>query len=109
MSKHHSTQDRVSKEAEVSNARNAHKFDAGTALENLRAEMIEVEALARAAEEAADELPAATTAQQRLVFGRIQTLATKASRQASASLDFANEQVTALSAQMAGRRKAAAR
>jgi hypothetical protein len=103
MRKHRSTQNRVSNTTEISN------FDAGTALENLRAEVIEIEALARAAEEAADELPAATTAQQRLVFGRVQTLATKASRQASAALDFANEQVAALSAQMAGRRKAAAR
>lgn len=103
MSKHHSTQVRVSNEAKISN------FDAGTALENVRAEMIEVEALTRAAEEAADDLPAATTAHQRLVFGRIQTLVTKASQQASASLEFANEQVTALSAQMAARRKAAAR
>jgi hypothetical protein len=103
MRKHHSTQVKVSNKGKISN------FDAGTALENLRAEMIEVEALARAAEEAADELPSATTAQQRLVFGRIQTLVTKASQQASASLDFANEQVTALSAQMTARRKATAR
>jgi hypothetical protein len=102
--KHHrSTQDRVPNTTEISN------FDAGTALENLRAEVIEIEALARAAEEAADGLPAATTAQQRLAFGRIQTLTTRASKQASASLDYANEQVTALSAQMEARRKAKVR
>src|SRR5882762_8678962 len=98
MKKHRSTQTRVSNENEISN------FDVGTALENLRAEMIEVEALARAAEEAADELPTPTTMQQRLVFGRIQTLATKTSQQASESLEYANQQVAALVAQMEARR-----
>ena len=99
MKRHRSTQARVSNKTKSSN------FEVGTALENLRAEMIEVEALARAAEEAADELPTPTTAQQRLVFGRIQTLATKTSQQASASLEYANEQVAALVAQMEARPK----
>jgi hypothetical protein len=57
---------------------------------------------------AAEELPAPTTNHQRLVFGRIQSL-TRASQQASASLQFANAQVTALTAEMEARRKAAAR
>ena len=103
MSKHRSPQPRVSNETENSN------FEAGTALENLRAEFIDVEALARAAEAAAEALPAPVTDRQRLVFGRIQSLATKASQQASASLRFANAQVAALTAQMEARRKAAAR
>jgi hypothetical protein len=103
MKNHRSTQDRVSNEPQNSN------FEAGTALENLRAEMIDIEALARAAEAAADALPAPTTDHQRLVFGRIQSLITKASQQASASLQFANAQVTALAAQMEARRKAVAR
>ena len=103
MSKHRSTQPRVPNEAQNSN------FEAGTALENLRAEVVEIEALARAAEAAADALPAPTTDRQRIVFGRIQSLATKTSQQASASLHFANAQVTALTAQMEARRKAAAR
>ena len=101
MREHHSTQHKVSNETQNSN------FDPGTALENLRAEMIDVEALARAAEAAADALPAPTTDRQRVVFGRIQSLATKASQQASASLQFANAQVTALAAEMEARRKAA--
>jgi hypothetical protein len=102
MSKHRSTPVRVSNEPQNSN------FEAGTALENLRAEMMDVEALARAAEAAADALPAPTTARQRLVFGRIQSLTTKASEQASASLHYANAQVTALAAQLEARRKASA-
>jgi hypothetical protein len=101
MKAHRSTQPRVSNEPQNGN------FEAATALENLRAEMIEVEALARAAEAAADTLPAPTTDRQRLVFGRIQALTTKTSQQASASLQFANTQVAALTAQMEARRKAA--
>ena len=79
MSKHRSTQVRVSNEAQNRN------FEAGTALEHLRAEVVDIEALARAAEAAADGLPAPTTDRQRVVFGRIQSLATKTSEQASAS------------------------
>ncbi len=103
MQSHRSTQPKVSKDAENSN------FDAGTALENLRAEVIDIEALARAAEAAAEALPAPTTDRQRVVYGRILSLATKTSEQAHASLRFANAQVTALTAQMEARRKAADR
>jgi hypothetical protein len=99
MSEHRSTPRRVSRDAQNSN------FEAGTALENLRAEVVEIEALARAAEAAADALPSPTTDRQRLVFGRIQSLTTKTSQQASTSLQFANTQVTALTAQMEARRK----
>jgi hypothetical protein len=71
--------------------------------------VIDIEALARAAEAAADALPAPTSDRQRLLFGRIQSLVTKTSQQASASLRFANAQVSALTVQMEARRKAAAR
>jgi hypothetical protein len=103
MRKHRSTQPRVSNEAQNSN------FEAGTALENLRAEVVDIEVLARATEAAADALPTPTTDRQRVVFGRIQSLATKTSEQASASLRLANAQVTALTAQTEARRKASAR
>ena len=103
MKSHRSTQPTVSNVTPDSN------FEAGTALENLRAEMIDIEALARAAEAAADALPTPTSDRQRLVFGRIQSLTTKASQQAGASLRFANAQVAAHAAQMEVRRKAAAR
>ena len=103
MKQHRSTQPTVSNAAPASN------FEPGTALENLRAEMIDIEALARAAEAAADALPAPATARQRVLFGRIQSLATKTSQQASASLRFANAQVIALEAQMEARRNAPAR
>lgn len=79
------------------------------ALENLRAEIVQIEALVRATEAAADNLPTPASNIQRLTFRRVQALATKASEQASASLRFANTQVAALTAQMEARRKAAAR
>ena len=101
MRSHRSTHPRVSKDTDNRN------FETGTALENLRAEVVDIEALARAVEAAADTLPAPTTDRQRVVFGRIQSLATKTSQQASASLHFANAQVNALVAQMEARRKAA--
>ena len=103
MSKHRSTQARVSNHPQNSN------FEAGTALENLRAEVIDIEALARAAEAAAEALPTPTTDRQRVVFGRIQSLVTKTSEQASASLHFANAQVAARAAQVEALRKAAER
>ena len=99
MNPHRSTQAKVSDDAEDSN------FDAGTALENLRAEVIDIEALARAAEAAAEALPTPANDRQRVVFGRILSLATKTSEQASASLRFANAQVSALVAQAEARRK----
>jgi hypothetical protein len=103
MSKHRNPQSRVSNETRISN------FEAGTALENLRAEVVDIEALARAVEAAADGLPAPSTDRQRIVFGRIQSLATKVSEQARASLRFANVQVATLAAQTEARRRAADR
>jgi hypothetical protein len=100
MQGHRSTQPRVTNEPQNSN------FEAGTALENLRAEVVDIEALARAAEAAADALPTPTSDRQRVVFGRIQSLATKTSEQASASLRFTNAQVATITAQLEARRKA---
>src|SRR6201995_5807219 len=101
MRNHRSPQPRVSNEPQNSN------FEAGTVLENLRAEVVDIEALARAAEAAAEALPTPANDRQSVVFGRIQSLATKTSEQASASLRFANAQVTALTAHMEARQKAA--
>ncbi|HEX7836142.1 MAG TPA: hypothetical protein VF469_01700, partial [Kofleriaceae bacterium] len=69
--------------------------------------VVDIEALARAAEAAADALPVPASDRQRVGFGRIQALAAKTSEQASASLRFANAQVAALMVQMEARRKAA--
>ena len=103
MSKHRSTQPRVSNDTENSN------FETGIALKNLRADVVDLEALARAAEAAADWLPPPTTDRERVVFGRIQALTAKTSEQARASLRFANAQVMALAGRTEARRKATAR
>jgi len=103
MPEHRSTQPRVSDDIDDIN------FEAGTALENLRDKVVDIEALAGAAAAVADTLPAPTTKRQRLAVGRIQALTTMTSRQARASLRFANTQVAALTAQLEGRRKATAR
>ena len=76
------------------------------ALFHIQIKVVDIEALARAAEAAAEALPAPATERQRVVFGRIQSLAAKTSEQASASLHFANAQVTALEAHIKARRKA---
>src|SRR5882724_5649827 len=103
MSKHRSTQDNVSDHPLNRN------FDPGTALENLRADVVDIEALARAAEAAADALPAPANDRKRILFGRIQSLTTKTCEQASASLRFANAQVSALTAYLEARRKGRSR
>jgi hypothetical protein len=74
-------------------------------LENLRAEVVGIEALARAAEAAADALPAPTSDRQCLRFGRIQSLITKCPSRPAPR--FANAQVTALAIQLEARRSAA--
>ena len=82
-------------------------FEAGTALENLRSEVLDIERSPEPVSAAADALPTPATDRQRMVFGRIQVLAMKTSEQASASLRFANAQITVLAAQMEARRKVA--
>lgn len=71
--------------------------------------MVDIEALARAAEAAAEALPTPTTDRQRMVYGRILSLATKTSEQTRASLRFANAQGTALTAQTEARWKSVER
>jgi hypothetical protein len=63
----------------------------------------------RAPEAADDARPSPASDRQRLMLGRIQSLATKASQQAGASLRFASAQVAAHAAQIEARRKAVAR
>ena len=70
---------------------------------------MDIEALARGADAGTDALPTPTTDRRRVVYGRIQSLATKASEQASTSLRPATAQIAALTAQMEARRKAAER
>ena len=99
MSAHRNPRPRISNQPQNSNV------DAGTVLDQLRADVVDIEALVRATEAAAAALPAPTTDHQRVVFGRIQSLAAKSSEHASASLRFANAQVAALAAQSEAQRR----
>ena len=70
MRKHRNTQKTVSNQVQNSNC------GPGMVLDYLRADVVDIEALARTAEAAADALPAPAN-DQRILFGRIQSLATK--------------------------------
>ena len=101
MQGHRSTPPRVSRDPQHRN------FDLAAALRNLRMDVVELEALARATEAAAELLPAPTTEHHEVIFGRIQALASRTSEYASASLRFANAQIAALTTHQEARRKAA--
>jgi hypothetical protein len=91
----------------VSNKPHADNFNPGDAIERLYVELVEVEALARAAGEAVTELPSASSARLRRIFARLYTLVTKTAIQASAALTLSESMVSRLSAHMAreGRRE----
>ena len=105
MSGHRSTPSRVSRDPQHRNF--DHNFDLAAALKNLRTDVVEIEALARATEAAVELLPAPTTEHHEVIFGRIQALAARTAEYASASLQFANAQVAALAAHQEALRKAA--
>jgi hypothetical protein len=97
MPKHHRPQGTVSDSSHL-------HFNPGDALENLRADMMGVEALIHAAGEAVIGLGAPSGASQRRTFARIYALVTLAAEQASAALTNGDRAVAALNAQMAARR-----
>jgi hypothetical protein len=105
MQGHRSTPSRVSRDPQHRNF--DRNFDLAAALKNLRTDVVEIEALARATEAAAELLPAPTAEHHEVIFGRIQALAARTSEYASASLRFANAQVAALEAHQEALRKAA--
>jgi hypothetical protein len=81
-------------------------FNCCTALENLRADLMGVEALLHAAEEVVVELPAPSNTKERRVFARLYTLVTKAAEEASTALLSGDEAVATMSAHVEARRKA---
>lgn len=96
MSKHRHPQDRVSNNPPLDN------FNPADALENLYAEMIQVEAFAYAASEAFEDLRL-SSATERRAFDRTYILVTKAAAEASAALTHGAELVSALSNHMQAR------
>jgi hypothetical protein len=90
-------------QARVSNKAHADNFDPGDALELLYGELVEVEALARAAGEAVTLLPSTASAKLRRIFARLHVLVTRTENEASTALTLSENLVSALSAHTAGR------
>ena len=88
----------------ISNLVTADNFSSGDALEQLYAELVDVEALAHAAGEAVTLLPAASSGKQRRAFARLYTLVTKTASEANAALALSEQLVSMLSAHLAARR-----
>ncbi len=95
MRSHRNPESRVSNKAHVDN------FDPGDALEQLYAELVEVEALAHAAGEAITSLPTTTSPKQRRLHARVYALVTKTAGEARAALTLSENLVSALSVHMA--------
>lgn len=91
---HRNPQGRVPKPARADN------FHPSAAIEILHNELVEVEALAVAAGEAATMLATNPPAEQRRIFVRIYTLVRKTARQAGEALDRSEALVAWLSAYM---------
>ena len=97
MGKHRNPQARLSKQARPDN------FDPGLAIERLYRELVEVEALAIAADEAVTMLPPNPSAKRKRILARLCTLVTKTASQASEALEKSEDMMARLSAHMAAR------
>jgi hypothetical protein len=97
MSKHRNPQARLSKQAPSDN------FDSGLAIERLYQELVEVEALAIAADEAVTMLPPTPSAKQKRILARLCTLVSKTATQASEALEKSEDMLAQRAAHMAAR------
>jgi hypothetical protein len=97
MKKHRNPQKRLPKHAPADN------FDPGAAIGRLYTELIEVEALAIAADEAATMLPPNPSAKHKQILARLYTLVAKTASQASEALEKSEDMLAKLAAHMAAR------
>jgi hypothetical protein len=97
MSKHRNPQARLSKQAFSDN------FNVGVALERLYSELIEVEALAIAADEAATMLPPNPSAKHKRILARLYRLVNKTAGQAGEALERSEDMLDQFMAHMAAR------
>src|SRR5262245_63279366 len=97
MSKHRNPRTRLSKQSRSDN------FDSGLAIERLYRELVEVEALAIAADEAVTMLPPKPSAKDKRILARLYTLVTKTADQATEALEKSEDMLAQLSAHMAAR------
>ena len=103
MSKHRRPQDRVSKDVPSHNADTSDIFNPAEALQSLHLEVIQLEALANAACEAAVQLPFPPGREERRVFDRVYTLVAKVADETSMVVSYGDELVAALSAHLKDR------
>ena len=91
MTKHRHPPESVSNDVDVNN------FDPAEALESLQLEMIDLEAFAHAATEAATQLPFPSGRDNRRVFDHVYTLVNQVAEQANRALRQCDQLVAALS------------
>jgi len=97
MSRHRNPQTRLSKHAP------SDKFDPGIAIGRLYRDLVEVEALAIAADEAATMLPPNPSAKHKRILDRLYTLVSQTAHQASEALEESEDMLAQLSAHKAAR------
>jgi hypothetical protein len=92
MSKHRKPPSRLSKQPPADN------FDPGVAIGRLYRELVGVEALAIAADEAATMLPAIPSARHKRILARLYTLVSETANQAGCALEKSEDMIAQLSA-----------
>ena len=97
MNKHRNPPARLSKQARPDN------FNPGLAIERLYRELVEVEALAIAADEAVTMLPPNPSAKHKRILARLFTLVSKTAAQASQVLEESEDMLAQISTHMAAR------
>ena len=97
MNKHRNPPARLSKQAPPDN------FNPGLAIESLYRELVEVEALAIAADEAVTMLPPNPSGKHKRILARLFTLVSKTADQASEALEKSEDMLAKLAAHMAAR------
>jgi len=97
MRKHRNPQARLSKPSPSDN------FDPGIAVARLYSELVEVEALAIAADEAATMLPPNSSVKQKRILARLIMLVSKTASQASEALEESEDVIAQHAAHMAAR------
>jgi hypothetical protein len=97
MKNHRNPQARLSKQPPPDN------FNPGLAIEGLYRELVEVEALAIAADEAVTMLPPNPSAKHKQILARLFTLVSKTADQAGEALEKSEDLLAQLAAHMAAR------
>jgi hypothetical protein len=80
-------------------------FDPGEALQRLYLDLVDIEAIANAANEAVVQLPFPADREARRVFNRVYTLVSKVADESSSAIDRGNQLMAQLAVHLARRKK----